>query len=129
MNELLEQMKKLLQAAYDLGYEEGKNRQAKPKVRGTADASQCLFEMSRWAEFKDFATCFTDEEYKDIDIFYYYMAVKDWSAGNGAKKKDWIATTRNFMRADKDKGKLHTIRREQDGNLFDLLEKERQIYG
>ena len=42
-----------------------------------------------------------------MDVVYYYHAVADWSAQKGKKMKDWIATARNFIRGDIEKGKLH----------------------
>lgn len=77
------------------------------RPRRTAEPSACLFENSRFADFKAFAAEFTAPEFADVDIVYYFHAVADWSAQKGKKMKDWIATTRNFIRGDIEKGKLH----------------------
>ena len=77
------------------------------RPRRTAEPSACLFENSRFADFKAFAAEFTAPEFADVDIVYYFHAVADWSAQKGKKMKDWIATTRNFIRGDMEKGKLH----------------------
>ena len=69
----------------------------------------CLFENSRFADYDAFAVQFKTPEFVDIDIVYYYHAVADWSAQKGKKMKDWIATARNFIRGDIEKGKLHKI--------------------
>ena len=69
--------------------------------------SLCLFENSRYYDYKKFAAEFTAAEFAEIDIVYYYHAVADWSAQKGKKMKDWIATARNFIRGDMEKGKLH----------------------
>ena len=76
--------------------------------KGTAE-SLCLFANSRFYDFEKFKECFTGEEYQNIDIAYYYESVKDWSSAGGKKKRDWIATARNFMRGDRDKGKLKMV--------------------
>ena len=76
------------------------------RPRRTSETA-CLFEQSRFADFKAFAAEFTAPEFADVDIVYYYHAVADWSAQKGKKMKDWIATTRNFIRGDMEKGKLH----------------------
>lgn len=76
------------------------------RPRRTAETA-CLFENSRFADFKAFAAEFTAPEFADVDIVYYFHAVADWSAQRGKKMKDWIATTRNFIRGDMEKGKLH----------------------
>ena len=67
----------------------------------------CLFENSRFADFNVFSAEFTAPEFADVDIVYYFHAVADWSAQKGKKMKDWIATARNFIRGDMEKGKLH----------------------
>lgn len=77
------------------------------KLRGTTEPRKCLFANSRFAKFDDFERCFDKSEFEQIDILYYYHSVADWSASKGRMQKDWIAQTRNFIRGDKEKGKLH----------------------
>ena len=77
------------------------------KLRGTTEPRKCLFANSRFAKFDDFERCFDKPEFEQIDILYYYHSVADWSASKGRMQKDWIAQTRNFIRGDKEKGKLH----------------------
>lgn len=77
--------------------------------RRTAEPAACLFENSRFYDYNAFAAEFTAPEFADVDIVYYYHAVKDWSASDGKKKKDWIATARNFIRGDMENGKLHRL--------------------
>lgn len=77
------------------------------RPRRTAEPAACLFENSRFAEYNAFAAEFTAPEFSDVDMVYYYHAVADWSAQKGKKMKDWIATARNFIRGDMEKGKLH----------------------
>ena len=79
------------------------------RPRRTAEPAACLFENSRYADFQKFDAEFTAPEFADVDIAYYYHAVADWSAQKGKKMKDWIATARNFIRGDMEKGKLHRI--------------------
>ena len=79
------------------------------RPRRTAEPSACLFENSRFADYKDFAEQFNTPEFANVDLVYYYHAVADWSAQKGKKMKDWIATTRNFIRGDMEKGKLHRL--------------------
>ena len=81
--------------------------------------SLCLFENSRYREYDDFAKQFQGDEFKDVDIAYYYNAVADWSAQGGKKKRDWIATARNFMRSDNNAGKLKRIT-QPTNNGYDL---------
>lgn len=77
------------------------------RPRRTSEQAACLFENSRFADYNAFAAEFTAPEFADVDILYYYHAVADWSAQHGRKMKDWIATARNFIRGDIEKGKLH----------------------
>lgn len=85
------------------------------RPRRTAEPSACLFENSRFADYDTFAAEFTAPEFANIDIVYYYHAVADWSAQKGKKMKDWIATVRNFIRGDMEKGKLHKLN--EDGAM------------
>ena len=91
----------------------------KPKqVRQRATSENlCLFEDSKFADIDTFCQQFPAEQYGNIDIIYYYNAVADWSAQSGKKKRDWIATARNFMRGDKDKGHLHMIKENNGSGL------------
>lgn len=66
----------------------------------------CLFADSRYNDFAVFEKEFSEPEFADVDLVYYFHAVADWSSRNGKKQKDWIATARNFMRNDKRDGKL-----------------------
>jgi len=90
------------------GFPDGSRQSNTPqKLRGTTEPRKCLFANSRFAKFDDFERCFDKPEFEQIDILYYYHAVADWSASKGRMQKDWIAQTRNFIRGDKEKGKLH----------------------
>lgn len=80
-----------------------------PKTRGTTEPVACIFANSRYADYDKFAAEFDKPEFADVDIYYYFQAVKDWSAQKGKKMKDWIATARNFMRSDMEKKKLHKL--------------------
>lgn len=77
------------------------------RPRRTSEPAACLFENSRFYDFDKFEAEFKAPEFSNIDIVYYFHAVADWSAQHGRKMKDWIATARNFIRGDLEKGKLH----------------------
>lgn len=80
--------------------------------RGTTE-NLCLFANSKFAKFEDFAAQFPAPEYQGIDMYYYWQVIMDWSNAGGNKKRDWIATARNWIRSDVEKGKLH--RKPQSG--------------
>ena len=88
-------------------FDESQQSNTPQKLRGTTEPRKCLFANSRFAKFEDFEKCFDKPEFEHIDILYYYHSVADWSASKGRMQKDWIAQTRNFIRGDKEKGKLH----------------------
>lgn len=81
----------------------------------------CLFENSKFFDIDAFKAALQDEAEAGIDVEYYYYAVKDWSASKGAKKYDWIATARNFMRGDTDTKRLHTIQDDDNANMIQYL--------
>lgn len=83
-----------------------------PEKRGTTE-NLCLFANSKFAKFEDFAAQFPAPEYQGIDMYYYWQVIMDWSNAGGNKKRDWIATARNWIRSDVEKGKLH--RKPQNG--------------
>ena len=92
----------------------GDNARETRSPRGTSESKNCLFIDSRFADFDAFAEQFKGDDYAGVDIRYYYEAVKNWSASNGAKKKDWIATAKNWMHRDHKEGKL--VRIQNTGN-------------
>ena len=69
----------------------------------------CLFENSKFADYEAFAAEFKAPEFEGVDLVYYFHAVGDWSAQKGKKMRDWIATARNFIRGDMERGKLHRV--------------------
>ena len=92
---------------FSVFFDESQQSNTPQKLRGTTEPQKCLFANSRFAKFDDFERCFDKPEFEQIDILYYYHSVADWSASKGRMQKDWIAQTRNFIRGDKEKGKLH----------------------
>ena len=76
----------------------------------------CLFKNSEFYDFPQFKVAFlANEKYAGYDVNYYYESVKNWSAGKGAMKKDWIATAHNFALGDKNprfskNGNVETIK-------------------
>lgn len=89
--------------------------------RRTEESAPCLFEKSRFADLENFEKEFTAPEFSDVDVVYYYHAVKDWSAQKGKKMKDWIATARNFMRRDAENKKLHKVQAQGAGLSPDAI--------
>ena len=68
-----------------------------------------LFKNSPYYEYEKFAAEFSAPEFAEIDLCYYYNCIRDWSQEGSKKKHDWIATARNWMRRDRDSGRLHKI--------------------
>lgn len=63
-----------------------------------------LFSESEFFDKQKFIeTVEANEKYLCFDMEYYYEKIVNWSA-EGNKKKDWIATSRNFMLGDLQKG-------------------------
>ena len=81
------------------------NTNSKPIFKGTTE-NLCIFSNSRFAKFEDFAAQFNGPEFADIDLYYYWQVIMDWSTAGGKKKRDWIATARNWMRSDEQNKKL-----------------------
>lgn len=92
----------------------------KKESKGTRERF-CLFENSKFFDIDAFKAALRDEAEAGIDVEYYYYAVKDWSASKGAKKYDWIATARNFMRGDADAKRLHKVQDDDNANMIQYL--------
>lgn len=87
------------------------------RPKRTSERTKCLFENSKFFEYEKFKAQFDAKEFENVDILYYYHAVADWSSQYGRKMKDWIATTRNFIRGDIERKKLHIIGSKQNESL------------
>lgn len=83
-------------------------REATKRPRRTSE-KLCLFENSQYYDYDIFCKEFQQPEFNEIDLAHYYHAVADWSASKGVKRRDWIAQTRNFIRADIERKTLHKI--------------------
>lgn len=69
-----------------------------------------IYKLVENNDYSRFEAIFDTPEFKDIDLVYYFHAVNDWSEQAQKKRtaRGWIATVRNFIRSDKERGKLHT---------------------
>lgn len=94
---------------------------AQKRERATSEGKKVLFANSRYYNFEEFEKCFQSPEFADVDIVAYYHKVADWSSAGLQKKADWIATARNWMRRDREAGKLQTVRRE-NGFMQDAMD-------
>lgn len=67
-----------------------------------------LFRNSLVADFEKFKKQFSGDEFKNVDLYHYFVSVSDWSEQKTVKRtaKGWVATARTWMRADLQKGKL-----------------------
>ena len=105
-NEGAERINTLFQEEDNIYINNNKKREA---PASTTRERKCLFEESKFFDYELFRAQFTESEFADVDLFYYYNRLKNWSGGNGKKKNDWILTARNWMLDDSDKGKLKKI--------------------
>lgn len=78
-------------------------------VKQSRRKPKCLFEDSEFADFEKFKAQFPEQDFADIDLFYYYNRIKNWSGANAKKKANWILTAKNWMMDDAEKGKLHRL--------------------
>lgn len=85
---------------------EYKDEEIKEKKKAKKSNADHLFSDSEFIDFVKFEAQFEGTDYEHCNLKVYHEKVKNWSAAGGNKKKDWIATARNFMLSDKDKNKL-----------------------
>lgn len=75
----------------------------KPKEKSSAKKEKVgkhLFADSEFIDLQNFLAAFKPEDFPNVDLALYYEKIRDWSAANGEKKADWIATARNWIRRD-----------------------------
>lgn len=83
---------------------------------------KCLFADSKFYDFDRFQKQFTDAEFENVDLLYYYNRIKNWSGGNDKKKCDWILTAKNWMMDDNEAGKLKKIQPANEGLTPEAIE-------
>lgn len=72
----------------------------KPKKTDT------LFRESQFFDKVLFRSMFDGTDYELADLDYYHEVILNWSDGKGMKRKDWIATAKNWILKDKQDKKL-----------------------
>ncbi len=78
----------------------------KPETINKRDtATKILFRDSIFFDVEKFKAEFSETKYNIYNLEFYYEKVLNWSNSNSSKKIDWIATARNFMLGDAEKGK------------------------
>jgi hypothetical protein len=87
-------------------------REARPVGKGKQQISALkpdrLFSDSLYVDKSLFVQAFAGSDYEGANLEYYYEIVKNWSESKQARKKDWIATVKNWMLRDFKEGKLVT---------------------
>lgn len=75
----------------------------------TLFCNSSVYRLVKDDDYSAFEALFKGPEYDDIDLVYYFHAVCDWSSSVNKKRTErgWIATVRNFIRGDMERGKLH----------------------
>jgi hypothetical protein len=76
-------------------------KEKKTKINNTT-----LFVDSDVNTIEKFEQSFIGTQYEVANFNYYFEVIKNWSDANGEKKKDWIATAKNWMARDITNGKF-----------------------
>ena len=83
---------------------ESKEKETKVKERKVS--TQTIFRDSIYNDFEIFKQSFLGTQYEGANFNYYYEIIKNWSDSKGEKKKDWLATAKNWMARDMKEGKF-----------------------
>jgi len=111
----LQKLQLMVKTSISIARKKAKKKDVQIDMFGSIDTIseiKTTFEKSNVSKWSIFEKEFLEFEQMGVDISYYYNAVKDWSLTKTSEKrtsKGWIATTRNFMRTDTEKGKLKMI--------------------
>lgn len=85
---------------------------AEEKALKTLFCNSAVFKLVKMdvapPDYSEFEKCFPGDDYKMIDLVYYFHSVSDWSDQKNEKrtKAGWLATVRNFIRGDIEKKRL-----------------------
>jgi hypothetical protein len=90
---------KLKDTSTSLSIESNPKRKDKPDL---------LFKDSPYADKAIFVEALAGSAYAGANLEYYHELVKNWSESKQARKKDWLATVKNWMLRDFKEGKLVT---------------------
>jgi hypothetical protein len=75
-----------------------------------------LFSESIYNDIKIFEASFLGTQYEGANFTYYHEVIKNWSDSTGNKKRDWIATAKNWMAKDMTKGTFIDKNYKPNGN-------------
>lgn len=80
------------------------------------------------ADYTELERKFSQPEFKDVDLVYYFNAVADWSDQTDTKRtaNGWFATIRTFIRRDMEKGTVH--KKNQEELIFGMDKKHAMWY-
>jgi hypothetical protein len=84
----------------------GRKKKVAPKKKEAS--ADLLFSESPYADKALFRKAFAGTDYESANLDYYHEVISNWSQSKAARKKDWIATAKNWMLNDYREGKLLT---------------------
>ena len=98
---------------YNIAEQTNLHGDAKDKGRKTLFRNSEVFALAdvEDGDYSKFEAQFKGKEYEDIDLVYYFHSVADWSDISNTKRTErgWLATIRNFIRSDIERGRLHRL--------------------
>ncbi len=86
----------------------GRKKKVAPKKKEAS--ADLLFSESPYADKALFRQAFAGTDYESANLDYYHEVISNWSQSKAARKKDWIATAKNWMLNDYREGKLLTTK-------------------
>lgn len=81
----------------------------KTLFRNSAIYQLVRFDAKGCGDYSEFEKKFATPDFAPVDLVYYFHAVADWSDQKNMKRtaNGWLATVRNFIRGDMERGKVH----------------------
>ena len=76
------------------------------------------------ADYTNYLALFKEPELQEVDMIYYFHVVCDWSDQKNMKRtaRGWTATIRNFVRWDKERGKIHMKQNNQSTKSVEVVD-------
>jgi hypothetical protein len=88
----------------------------KERKEGRAPAPLVTFEESTIADFAIFSELVSGDPYDQADKIYYFEVIRNWSNSKAEKKRDWVATSKNWILRDFSDGKMKKAGAASPGN-------------
>jgi hypothetical protein len=96
-----------------------KKKVALKKKSEGGEAAEHSFCQSPYFSLEKLREALANTDYAHANLKYYHEVINNWSESKGAKKKDWLATIKNWILRDVQAGKLVKVEQPVSNDPYD----------